>query len=485
MTKSVKANYLFNLINSSSQLLFPLITFPYASRIMLADGIGHVSFFQSIISYISLFTCLGIPMYAIREVAKVRDNAAEMTRTTVEILLLHAFLSILGYMGVAVICMTVVQIQTDIPLFLLLSTTIFFTAIGCEWFYQGIEDFKYVAVRGLLVKLASVILLFLLVKTKEDILWYGAYSVLGILGGNIFNFIRLRKYLHRDVIDFRKLHPLRHLKPALHVFALNIVISIYIQMNNVLLGFMKNAEAVGYFVAATKIMVMTMSISSSLGTVIMPRTSNLIAEGRMDEFRVLIQKSYDFVLALTMPLTVGLIFTSPSAVLLLSGEDFAPSILTSQIVAFNILMVGLSGVMGIQVLYPLGKINIVILCTFIGAMINVFFNVLLIPCYGHNGTAVAYMLAEMAVTVSMFFIGRKYIPIRFLKKQHLHYVGGSLVMGGFLYFISLLGLSHINTLITMICIGGMIYIAVLLLLKNSIGMMILSVVRTKIKCRYS
>ena len=455
MAKSVKANYLFNLINSASQLLFPLITFPYASRIMMADGIGQVNFFQSIISYISLFTCLGIPMYAIREVAKVRDNPEKMTRITVEILLLHAFLTLLGYMAVAVICLTVTKVQTDIPLFLLLSATIFFTAIGCEWFYQGIEDFKYVAIRGLLVKLLSVVLLFLFVKTKEDILWYGAYTVLGVLGGNIFNFIRLRKYLHRDVIDFRALHPLRHLKPALHVFALNVVISIYLQLNNVLLGFMKDAEAVGYFTAATKIMMITMSISSSLGAVIMPRTSNLIAEGRMDEFRILIQKSYDFVLALAMPLTVGLIFTSPSIILLLSGEGFAPAVLTSQIVASNILMVGLSGVMGIQVLYPLGKINIVILCTLIGAAVNVFFNVLLIPRYGHNGTAVAYMLAEVAVTVSMFLIGRKYIPIQFLKKQHLHYVGGGIVMGGVLYFISLLGLSIISTLITMICVGIM------------------------------
>ena len=483
MAKSVKANYLFNLINSASQLLFPLITFPYASRIMMADGIGQVNFFQSIISYISLFTCLGIPMYAIREVAKVRDNLEKMTRITVEILLLHAFLTLLGYMAVAVICLTVTKVQTDIPLFLLLSATIFFTAIGCEWFYQGIEDFKYVAIRGLLVKLLSVVLLFLFVKTKEDILWYGAYTVLGVLGGNIFNFIRLRKYLHRDVIDFRALHPLRHLKPALHVFALNVVISIYLQLNNVLLGFMKDAEAVGYFTAATKIMMITMSISSSLGAVIMPRTSNLIAEGRMDEFRILIQKSYDFVLALAMPLTVGLIFTSPSIILLLSGEGFAPAVLTSQIVASNILMVGLSGVMGIQVLYPLGKINIVILCTLIGAAVNVFFNVLLIPRYGHNGTAVAYMLAEVAVTVSMFLIGRKYIPIQFLKKQHLHYVGGGIVMGGVLYFISLLGLSIISTLITMICVGIMVYIIVLLWLKDSIGMVILSIVWRKMKCR--
>lgn len=141
MAKSIKANYLFNLINSASQLLFPLITFPYASRIMMADGIGQVNFFQSIISYISLFTCLGIPMYAIREVAKVRDNPEKMTRITVEILLLHAFLTLLGYMAVAVICLTVTKVQTDIPLFLLLSATIFFTAIGCEWFLESWKRF--------------------------------------------------------------------------------------------------------------------------------------------------------------------------------------------------------------------------------------------------------------------------------------------------------------------------------------------------------
>lgn len=114
-----------------------------------------------------------------------------------------------------------------------------------------------------------------------------------------------------------------------------------------------------------------------------------------------------------MPLTVGLIFISKSAILLLSGDGFVPAILTSQIVAFNILMVGISGVMGLQVLYPMGKINIVIICTGIGAVINVLLNVWLIPKYGHNGTAVAYMLAEVAVTVSMFLIGRKYIPISF------------------------------------------------------------------------
>lgn len=293
MSKSIKSNYIFNLLNSVSQLLFPLITFPYASRIMMADGIGQVQFFGSIISYISLFTCLGIPMYAIREIAKVRNDAVKMSTTTVEILLLHAMLTILGYVAVAVICMTVSDVQTDIPLFLILSATIFFTAIGCEWFYQGIEDFKYVAIRGLVFKIISIVLLFLLVKTKEDILWYGAYTVFGILGGNIFNFFRLRKYVDRNLIDIHSLHPLRHLKPAIHIFAFNVITSIYLQLNTVLLGFLKDVASVGYFTAATKLMYMTMSVSNSLGSVMMPRASNLIAEHKMDEFKSVVQKSYD------------------------------------------------------------------------------------------------------------------------------------------------------------------------------------------------
>ena len=374
MARSVKANYLFNLINSASQLLFPLITFPYASRIMMADGIGQVNFFQSIISYISLFTCLGIPMYAIREIAKVRDNLEKMTRTTVEILLLHAFLTLFGYIIVAAICMTVAKVQTDIPLFLILSVSIFFTAIGCEWFYQGIEDFKYVAIRGIVVKTVSVLLLFLLVKSKEDILWYGAYTVFGVLGGNIFNFIRLRKYLHRDFVGFSKLHPFKHLKPALHIFVFNVIASIYLQLNNVLLGFMKDAEAVGYFTAATKLMVIAVGLSSALGTVMMPRTSNLVAENKMNEFKELVQKSYDFIIASTIPLTIGLMFVSPYIILVLCGVNFTPAILTSQIIALNVLMIGVSNVLGMQILYPMNQINIVILSISIGAITNLLLN---------------------------------------------------------------------------------------------------------------
>lgn len=206
MAQSVKVNYILNLINTGTQMLFPLITFPYVCRVIEADGIGQINFFQSIISYISLFTCLGIPMYAIREIARDRSDVVQMNRTAMEILLLHSMLTLVGYAIVAILCLTVPQIQVNIPLFLILSLTIFFTAIGCEWFYQGIEDFKYITIRGLIIKTVSVVLLFIFVKSKTDLLYYGCYTVFGVLGGNIFNFYRLRKYIHRENIIFSELH---------------------------------------------------------------------------------------------------------------------------------------------------------------------------------------------------------------------------------------------------------------------------------------
>ena len=474
MAKSVKVNYILNLINTGTQMLFPLITFPYVCRVIEADGIGQINFFQSIISYISLFTCLGIPMYAIREIARDRSDVVQMNRTAMEILLLHSMLTLVGYAIVAILCLTVPQIQVNIPLFLILSLTIFFTAIGCEWFYQGIEDFKYITIRGLIIKTVSVVLLFIFVKSKTDLLYYGCYTVFGVLGGNIFNFLRLRKYIHRENIIFSELHIKRHVKPVLKVFSFSVVTSIYLQLNTVLLGFLKNALAVGYFAAATKVMQMLLTMSACLGSVMMPRASHLIAENKEDEFNRLIQKSYDFTLAIALPMTIGLIFCAPSLITALCGVKFEHSILPSQIIAPIILMVAISNVFGIQVLFPKGKINIVTLCCGIGAVADLILNLCLIPFFSYIGTSIAYLGAEVATTVSMYFIGRRYIPIIYFKKSHLTYALGCIVMAFVLYGISLLQLPTLTILLLQGCCGVLAYFIILCIYKDEMLVQILS-----------
>ena len=477
MAQSVKVNYILNLINTGTQMLFPLITFPYVCRVIEADGIGQINFFQSIISYISLFTCLGIPMYAIREIARDRSDVVQMNRTAMEILLLHSMLTLVGYAIVAILCLTVPQIQVNIPLFLILSLTIFFTAIGCEWFYQGIEDFKYITIRGLIIKTVSVVLLFIFVKSKTDLLYYGCYTVFGVLGGNIFNFFRLRKYIHRENIIFSELHIKRHVKPVLKVFSFSVVTSIYLQLNTVLLGFLKYALAVGYFAAATKVMQMLLTMSACLGSVMMPRASHLIAENKEDEFNRLIQKSYDFTLAIALPMTIGLIFCAPSLITALCGVKFEHSILPSQIIAPIILMVAISNVFGIQVLFPKGKINIVTLCCGIGAVADLLLNLCLIPFFSYIGTSIAYLGAEVATTVSMYFIGRKYIPIIYFKKSHLTYAFGCVVMAFALYGISLLQLPTLTILLLQGCCGVLAYFIILCICKDEMIVQILSKIK--------
>lgn len=481
MAKSLKVNYIFNMLNTVTGLLFPLITFPYASRIMLADGIGQVNFFQSIIQYITLLTCLGIPMYAIRKIASVRDDVAKRNKVAIEILLLHATLSLIGYVIVALLAAFVSDIQVNIPLFLILSLTIFFTAIGCEWFYQGIEDFKYITIRGLIVKTIAVILLFVFVRTKDDILWYAGYLVFGILGGNVFNFIRLRKFISWKGLPFKELQPLVHLKPALHIFILNLVISLYVNLNSIMLGFMADNTSVGLFTAATKLSHVLLSLVSALGTVMLPRLSNLISTGQKDKFNELAQKSITVVMALTLPLTAGLIMTAKYLIPLFCGNSYESAILTLQIISPIIIMIGISNVLGIQILYPQGQENKVIFCTALGALVNLVLNIWLIPRYAQDGAAVSTLLAETMVTVSMIFIGKKYIPIRWKSKSFLHYFMATCLMTLALYFVSDLFKSDIANFIFSIMSGMVVYGIWLLIVRESYLITIMHFMKAKLK----
>lgn len=480
MSKSVKVNYIFNLINTVSGLLFPLITFPYASRVMMADGIGHVNFYQSIIQYLTLLSCLGIPMYAIREIAKVRDDQALRDKTAVEILLLHTMLTILGYVGVAIIAATVAEVQVDIPLFLILSLTIFFTAIGCEWFYQGVEDFKYITIRGLVVKVISVILLFVLVRTKDDLYWYAGYTVFGVLGGNIFNFFRLRKYISFSNLNFKELHPLRHLLPALHIFALNLIISIYVQLNSIMLGFMSGDTAVGLFTAASKLSHMLLGVGSALGTAMLPRMSNLIANGEKEHFVQMYRKSMRFMVGIALPLMIGLIVTAPILIILFAGETYQDAVITLQLISPIILAISMSNVTGIQILYPMGKVNIVILTTGIGAVVNFLLNLWLIPKYAQDGAAISTTIAETAVTVSMLIIGHKSMSFRFRSHSYFCYAIAAVIMLACIFPLQGVEINCIVKLLTIFFVGVITYGLVLLLMKEEL----VTEIAEGIKCKY-
>lgn len=470
MGQSIKNNFLLNLSTTITGLLFPLITFPYASRILMADGIGQVQFFQSIIDYVSLCTALGIPLYAVREIARIRDNKELRSRTTIEILLLHAILTLVGYIVVFILAKTVAKIEIDASLFFLLSTTLFFNTIGVAWFYQAIEDFKYITLRSLFVRILSLVALFIFVKTKQDLFYYAGILVIGTVGNNIFNFFRLRKYIKLSKGEFKRLNLLRHLIPALKIFILNLVISIYVNLDSVMLGFLKNEESVGYYAAATRLTKAILGIVSSLGAVLLPRFSNMITNGQKEEFQLLANKAASFTIALSLPMSVGLILMAAPIIHIFCGNGFEPSILTLKLVAPIVLFIGLSGIIGMQILYPQGREKYVIISTMVGACINLLINYLLIPQYGQYGAALGTVIAEFMVTVIMILLGRKYLPINILSKQNLHYLIGSIVISILLAFLFVFPLHEVNYLLIGILLSVIVYYAYLLMIKDTLAL---------------
>ena len=468
MSKSIKVNFAYNLINTFSSILFPLIAFPYAARIMEADGIGRINFLSSIISYVTLFTSLGIPLYAIRVISKARDDLYKRNHAAKEILSLHLILVAVGYIIVLLIAIFVPKIHEDVALFLLLSLCIFFSAIGCEWFYQGTEDFKYITIRALIIRTVSLVFLFLLVKSKSDIYWYAGYSVVGSVGNNLFNFHRLYDKLKTTSIPTRDLHPTRHLLPALHVFALNLIISIYLNLNLVMLGFMHSSESVGLFTGATRMTNIALGFVTALGTVMLPRLSNLLATGKMEEFRTLSQKAFSFIFAVSFPLSVGVACCADFLITLLCGDTYYGAIVTLQIISPIIFMIALSGVMGIQILYPQGKENLVIWSTVGGAFFNFVLNCLLIPLYSYTGAAVSTFIAELVVLTIQIIWGRKYIPFPIFEKKYLNYLLASLLMS---VVVLLLVLSITNIWIVLsaaVIVGCIIYAGTLWIMKDSL-----------------
>jgi O-antigen/teichoic acid export membrane protein len=428
------------------------------------DGIGQVQFFTSIISYVSLFVGLGIPLYAVREIARVRNDKEVMVKTLEEIFLLHLMLTAVGYFVMIVMCLTIPQINSELSLFLLMSLSVIFTTIGCEWFYQGIEDFKYITTRAIMVRIVCIILLFLLVKTKDDLLWYGFYGVMGTVGNNVFNFVRLRRYINGYYIKFKALKPFRHLKTISSVFLLTILSTIYISLNSVILGFLCGNESVGYYTSGVKLFTLTFTLVYSLTTIIIPHMSNLIAEHRDDEVRVMSQKLYRVVVGIGLPMAVILYYVSPSAVILLCGLEFEPSITVSQIVSPLLLVVGLSSVFGMQILYPMGHVKIMIRATVIASVVDLTIIFILAPYLAQDAAAWGYLTAEIAATVSEYCFGRRYIPIRIFDKSLGTYIWGSIVLSISLIFISqcIHGLSNILMMCVLVLTSIIVYLGFLL-----------------------
>lgn len=481
---SIKTNIILNGLNTITGIVFPVVTFPYAARVLLPEGIGTINFLNSIILYIISLSTLGIPMYAVKEVAKYRDNKVARDRFTIEILLLSISLCLCAYVAVFLLAAFIPQIHQDQLLFYILSLSILFTSIGAEWFYQGIEDFKFITVRALIIRTLAAASLFIFVKTPDDLIAYGFIIVGSTVGNQIVNFVHLRKHISLMAVRFKEIRIVRHIKPALKLFVLTLIISLYVQLNSIMLGFMSGEESVGFFTAGNKVSNIALTLITSIGTVLLPRCAHLIKSGDTYGFSSVINKSLNLITALAFPIMVGLMILATPVTMVFCGTEFSESISVLCITAPVILFISLTNLMGIQILYPMDKVKFVIFSVSGGAITNLTLNLFLIPSYGAIGAAISTFFSELVVLLIQIVLGKSYYPFKISSMINWKVFVSTLIMGGAVYGCLLFAKTYMAQLIAGTFTGIIVYSAALLMLKDRIILEIADLVKNKLSTHH-
>ena len=395
--KSVKVNFIMNAILNISAVIFPLITFPYVSRILLPTGTGRVSSAVALVTYFAMVAQLGIPTYGIRACAIVRDDKEKLSRTAQEIFIINAIMSVIVYGVFFWALFNIPEMSTDKNLYLICSTTIIFNLIGMEWLYKALEEYSYITKRSIFFKFIALVLTFLCIHTQDDYLFYGVTTIFAASASNVMNFINVRKYITLKPLkdyNFRQ-----HMKPIMIFFGMSIATTIYTNLDTVMLKFMQGDEAAGYYTAAVKVKSVLVGVVTSIGTVLLPRVSYYIEQKMHEEFRKVTAKAMELVVMMSLPLVVYFIAYAQETILVLSGADYMPSIIPMQIIMPTIFLIGVTNITGIQILIPQGRENIVLISEIAGAVVDFVINLILIPQYGSSGAAIGTLVAEFAVLV--------------------------------------------------------------------------------------
>ena len=468
-----------NILLTVSVFIFPLITFPYVSRILRVEGLGKVQFATALISYFTLFSQLGIPVYGIRVCAKVRDDRRELSKTVHELFIVQFFTTIAVYIAFFVLLLSVPRFQADRTLYVIVSLNIFGTFIGMEWLYKALEQYTYITIRSIIFKIIALGAMFVLIKNEADYVIYGGITIFAASASNIFNFIHVRK--HIDVKPIGNYSIFKHIRPMLVFFAMSCATTVYTHLATVMLGFMSTDANVGYYGAATKIKTIMVAIVTSLGTVLLPRASYYVKNNKMVQFRYITARALQFVILLATPMAVYFMIFAPQGIRFLSGGGYDGAIVPMIIVMPTLLLIGMTNIMGIQILVPTGREKIVLYSVISGAAGNIITNAVLIPRIESIGAAIGTLVAEIIVFSVQFYVLKKEVKDTFRKIPYIK-VGMALILAVCAsVWIYKLKFGNFLTLVTSAtCFFGM-YGGVLLITKETLITEILQQLLRKIK----
>ncbi|MEW4354709.1 flippase [Streptococcus pneumoniae] len=468
--KSIKYNFLMNIILKMSSVIFPLITFPYVSRVLLSEANGKIAFASSVVSYFSLVASLGIPSYGIRKCAEVRDDRSRLSKIVQELLIINTICTLLSYIVFIILMFTIPKFSEESTLFYITSVTILFNMLGVEWFYQAIEQYQYITVRNILFKIVSIILMFVFIHHPSDYVLYAGITVLASVGSNIMNIIRLTKYVDLNIQRNQTYEFAIHLLPIFTLFLYNATTVIFTSLDQVMLGFMKANDSVGYYAAAIKIKNILVSLVTALGAVMLPKVSYSLKNSSQSDFKRLITKSFEFIFISSIPISLFFIIMAGDIIQVLAGDTYAQSVPILHFLMPSIIFIGLSSVTAWQLLIPLGKEKYTVVGAIIGAVMNVVVNISLIPRLGAVGAAIASSLAELSVLCFHMKVLKSIIKETFELRELIIALLASSISGGIILVMNsyvYIGNSFVKCVIFGIVFFG-IYLTILYICKEKL-----------------
>ena len=407
---SLKGNFIYSSILTVSKYLFPLIVYPYVSRTLGLSNIGIVNFVDNLINYFIFISMMGIATVGVREIAAVRSDKTQLSKTFSSLLSLTAITTVAAIICLWIAMYTVAALITYQDLLYVGIVKLISNLFLMEWFFMGMEDFKYITNRSILIKCLYVLSVFIFVKQASDYKVYYALTAFTFIANAFVNLVYIRKYVHFSFhsIDMQPFYR------AFFIMGVYVLLTnFYTSLNPVWLGFVNNTDEVGYFTTATKLHNITMAFLLSFTNILFPRVSNLLAEGKKEEFWQKIDTAFDAIFIFAFPTICFLLTAGPDVLHLVVGDGFEGSYLPFRIITPLILVIGIEQILVIQILMAMHCDDTVLKNSFFGAIVALVFNILLTARMGANGSAVVWVIAECAIMVlSIIAIYRKfsYLP---------------------------------------------------------------------------
>ena len=449
----LKRNFIYNILYQILILILPLITVPYVSRVLGAYQIGAYSYTYSVIYYFMLIALLGINNYGNRTVAKVRDDKTVLSKTFFEIYFIQFLCSLL-----MIVCY-IIYIALFAAEFRLIATLQVFhlvaTIFDINWFFFGLEKFKVTVTRNTLLKILSLILIFIFVKDAND-LWI--YTLI-LSGSTLLSQLLLLPFLKKEIVfvKIKMKDVLKHLKACIVLFVPVISVSLYKVMDKIMLGILANVEEVGFYEQAEKIINIPMGIVTALGTVMLPRISNLVEKKDKKSVLNYIKKSISFIMFLAFPICFGLIAVSHDFIPIFMGESFIKSATLVNYLTITIIFISFANVIRKQYLVPMEYDSIFTFSVVLGAFINLLINFLLIPKFASIGACIGTIIAEIVVMLYQVIAVRKELPIKEYIFQIIPFFIKGVIMFVIVYLIKFIGLPAIYTIVLQVVLGVVIY----------------------------